>query len=81
MATKEDLQDWVHQALKASGGRGSIVDIAKHIWSNHEADLKRSGNLFFTWQYDMRWAGNVLRRKGIMRASEVSPAGVWELAS
>lgn len=80
MASKEDLQDWVHQALKALGGRGSIVEIAKHIWANREAELRKSGNLFFTWQYDMRWAGNALRRKSIMKSQEVSPVGIWELA-
>jgi len=35
-------------------GETSIVRIAKHIWDCHEADLRASGDLFFTWQYDMR---------------------------
>jgi len=80
MASKEDLQDWVKNALAAAGGGGRLVEVAKHIWSAHESDLRKSGDLFFTWQYDMRWAANQLRRRGIMKPVEHSPTGVWQLA-
>ena len=80
MATKHDLQDWVTSALRDAGGRAALIDVAKRIWKNHETELKASGDLFFTWQYDMRWAANVLRRRGTMKPAEVSPNGVWELA-
>lgn len=79
MATREDLEIWLIDALTALGGRGSIIDVCKHIWMQHEADLKSSGDLFFTWQYDVRWAANRLRRKKVMRSVEESPAHVWEL--
>ena len=81
MATKHDLQDWVRFALRDLGGSASLVAVAKHIWATHESELKSSGDLFFTWQYDMRWAANVLRRRGVMKPAEASPTGVWELAS
>lgn len=62
MADKEDLKLWVIQALKEmQGGAGSVVDICRYIWENHEADLRSSGDLFYTWQYDVRWAGQKLR--------------------
>lgn len=80
MATKQDLQDWVVEALRTNGGRATLVEVAKHIWKSHERDLRSSGDLFYTWQYDMRWAANGLRRRNIMKAAEVSPNGVWELA-
>lgn len=80
MATKEDLQDWVAEAIRSLGGSARLVDVAKHIWNVHESDLRESGNLFFTWQYDMRWAANQLRRKHILKAADISPTGVWELA-
>lgn len=79
MATKHDLSDWVHAALKELGGTGRLVDVAKAIWKNHEAELRASGDLFFTWQYDMRWAATRLRRAGVIRDAEDSPNGVWEL--
>ena len=79
MATKHDLEDWVYEALKNLGGRGRLIEVAKQIWKNHQSDLSSSGDLFYTWQYDMRWAANRLRRSGKMRPAEVSPKGVWEL--
>lgn len=80
MATKHDLQDWVRDALRANGGHARLVEVAKFIWAKHESDLKASGDLLYTWQYDMRWAANVLRTNGIMKPVSSSPTGVWELA-
>ena len=81
MTTKHDVTDWVVGALKELGGRGSLIEVARQIWKSHEPELRSSGDLFFTWQYDMRWSANVLRRKGTMKSAEVSPSGIWELAS
>lgn len=79
MATKHDLQDWVRDALRELGASARLVEVAKIIWRDHEADLRASGNLFYTWQYDMRWAANRLRRAGVMKPAEASPSGVWQL--
>jgi len=76
---KEDLQDWLTESLEANKGRVSIVEVCRHVWENHENELRRSGDLFFTWQYDIRWAAHALRKEGIMRAAELSPKGIWEL--
>lgn len=64
--TKDDLCELVVRALRANGGKARIVDICKYIWENHENDLHHSGDLFFTWQYDMRWAGQKLRDQGVL---------------
>ena len=53
MPTRDDLCEWVIEALRAHNGRARIVAICKHIWEHHERELKRSGDLFYTWQYDM----------------------------
>ena len=79
MATKKDLADWVYDALVFNGGEAKIVDVAKHIWSNHESDLLRSDDLFFTWQYDMRWAAQHLRDTGKCVPTATSQRGVWKL--
>ncbi|MGD2117409.1 MAG: hypothetical protein PVG66_03555 [Chromatiales bacterium] len=79
MATKTDLQGWVENAIKDNGGRAKLIDVARHIWQHHESDLKASGDLFYTWQYDMRWAANQLRTQGILSSAETSPRGVWIL--
>ena len=80
MAIKKDLSPWVARALKELGGRGTIVGVAKIIWREHEPELRKSGDLFFTWQYDMRWAANKLRRSGDIKPVENSPRGIWELS-
>lgn len=79
MATKSDLQIWVRDAIRASGGSAKLVTVARHIWLEHEAELQASGELLYTWQYDMRWAANQLRRAGIMKSVALSPTGIWEL--
>jgi hypothetical protein len=80
MASKLHLEGWVQEALRAHGGQASLIEVAKHIWANHESELKRSGDLLYTWQYDMRWAATNLRKKKVIKASEISPRGLWELA-
>ncbi|MDE3079360.1 MAG: hypothetical protein KGI94_04975 [Paracoccaceae bacterium] len=64
MATKADLEMWVLEAVKKHGGEASVLTVAKEIWANHANELKASGDLFYTWQYDMRWAAQNLRSAG-----------------
>ncbi len=80
MATKEDLSGWLIEALRANNGSASIVEVCKYVWNNYENELRRSGDLFFTWQYDIRWVATRLQNKGILRAAESSSSGIWELA-
>ena len=78
MATKGDLVDWVRAALRDAGGAASILFVAKHIWDHHQTDLKRT-DLFYTWQYDMRWAATELRKRGLMVAAADDRRGKWTL--
>ena len=80
MATKENLQSWIVEALEAKGGSASIVEICKHIWQSHEPELRSSGDLFYTWQYDMRWAGDKLRDSGALQPKSRGDLGPWRLA-
>ncbi|WP_031326568.1 hypothetical protein ACTTAL_13080 [Rhodobacter capsulatus] len=77
MATKSDLVVWVQDALKDHGGIASIVEVARHIWMNHEPDLRASGDMFYTWQYDMRWAAQRLVDKKILDKTTVR--GQWRV--
>ncbi len=79
MAQRADLRDWLLEALNSLGGKSQIVPICQCIWDNHEKDLRESSDLFFTWQYDIRWAATQLRKKGLMKFADESPRGVWEL--
>ncbi len=80
MATKHDLGTWIVDALRAEQGTASLVSICRYVWDHHESDLRASGDLFFTWQYDIRWAATELRHGGVLKPAGVSPVGVWELA-
>jgi hypothetical protein len=49
------------------------------VWKEHKDEPESSGDLFFTWQYDIRWIATQLRKKGVMRAVASSESGIWEL--
>lgn len=67
MATREKLCEWVIEAIRFHGDRAYIIDISKYIWNRYSQELGDSGDLFYTWQYDLRWAGQVLRGKGVLK--------------
>lgn len=82
MATRTNLENWVFEALTRLGGRASIVAVAKSIWEFHGEEIKSSGDLFYTWQYDMRWAAQRLRRDGrLLPIDQQLKRGAWEIAS
>ncbi len=45
-----------------------------------EHELRSSGDLFFTWQYDIRWAAQYLRNIGYLHPVEGDRSAPWELA-
>ena len=77
MATRETLRSWIIEALEELGGEAKQIDIAKVVWRRHENDLRTSGDLFYTWQYDIRWAATLLRKDG--RLSQNPPGKPWSL--
>ena len=81
MATREDLRLWLIECLKAHGGKATIVEVCKCLWENHREDFVAAGDLFYTWQYDVRWAATQLRQAGKIRDAASSPKGVWELTA
>lgn len=81
MATKQDLMPWVVEALTELGASGTVVQVCKVVWRRHELDLRNSGDLFYTWQYDIRWAAQKLRDAGQLKPmGERRPGRPWELA-
>lgn len=74
------LEEWVVEALRDLGGSGRIVDVLKHIWSHHKSEMETSGDMFYTWQYDVRWAVMSLRNTGRARSAAETTRGTWALA-
>lgn len=81
MVGKSELAAWVLEAVESLGGGGTVVEVSREVWRRHEADLRDSGDLFFTWQYDIRWAAQRLRDAGVLMPSDEAPRGVWALAA
>lgn len=77
---KSDLPGVVEDELRALGGSSTILEICKQVWLKYEDELRQSGELFYTWQYDIRWAATTLRKQGIMKGKDDSPRGIWELS-
>lgn len=79
MAIRRDLDDWVVNALAALGGNGTIVDVCRWIWKSKKAELEASGDLLYTWQYDVRWAIKRLRLAKKLRQAKEGPRGTLKL--
>ena len=76
---RQDLPDRLENTIRSIGGKGTIVEICKAFWNKYEKELRISGDLFYTWQYDIRWAATELRKSKKMKSAELSEKGVWEL--
>ena len=55
-------------------------DVCRVFWTHYEDELKASGDILYTWQYDIRWAATDLRKSGIMKDAADCPKGIWSLA-
>ncbi len=76
---RENLQLWVREAIGALGGEARVLEVTKEIWSKHENDLRQAGDAFYTWQYDIRWAADELRRTGNLGLRKEGSRSVWTL--
>lgn len=80
MSDKALLKEWVVEALGELGGQGKVLAVSQVIWRRHEGDLRAAGSLFYTWQYDVRWAAQVLRDEGVLLEAHGRRDGTWALA-
>ena len=77
--TRKDMPLLVRICLEELGGKGTLVDVCRVLWAHYEDELKASGDVLYTWQYDIRWAATDLRKSGIMKDASDCPKGVWAL--
>lgn len=76
---KEDLQILLKNVLNQLGGSAPIMEVFKKFYEMYGKNLDKNDDLFYTWNYDIRWAATELRKKHIMKPINLSPRGVWEL--
>ena len=75
---RSDLPKLLHEALVSLGGNATPIVVFRYFWEKHELILKKSGDIYYTWNYDIRWAATELRKKGIMKP--VYNKSQWELS-
>lgn len=63
MTTRADIKGWVYDAVKDLT-EATPAQAARHIWERHEGELRKAGDLFYTWQYESRWAAQNLQKEG-----------------
>ena len=85
---KEDLPDLLYNIIKKLGGSAIMMEVFREFWNEYDIELQKSGDLFYTWNYDIRWAATELRKQGRMkpagtkknpRGLNESPKGLWEI--
>lgn len=73
------LEDIVVESLKELGGKSHFIPICKWVWKNHEKWIRCSGDMFYIWHYEIRWAATRLRKKGLLAPARRPRDGIWEL--
>jgi len=85
---RNNLPDILHRIIKDLGGSATMMDIFKKFWVLHGKDLNEKDDIFYTWNYDIRWAATELRKQGRMKparsrenmhGANASPTGIWEI--
>ncbi len=72
-----DLKAPILEALHSLGGKAKIADVCRYVWDNYEPDIRASGRYFYVWQYELRWASDMLVKDG--RLKKGVPRGVWKI--
>ena len=81
IANRIDLEDYITEALKELSRSAPIAEVCKVVCDKHGKELKGSGDIFYTWQYDIRWVAHRLRKRHILKQADRVPRGFWELES
>ena len=77
---RKSMTIWIVEALEELEGYGTILEVSKKVWQKHGEEITSSGDAFYTWQYELRWAGDILRKQGVLKPAEESPRRVWKLS-
>ena len=79
---RKDLTEILEEALVSLGGEGRIVEICEYIWNNYNNDLLSSGDIFYTWQYDLRMsAKETLKAQGKVITIKDGTKSIWKLVT
>jgi len=74
---RSDFKPLIIAALQSKGGTASVQQVTKYIWDNHRTQIENDP-IAYSWQYDVRWAGQALKHDGIIELSKPR-RGFWSL--
>lgn len=74
------MAGWVEEAIRELGGSGALLDVCKTVWRNHGDEIQAAGDMFYKWQYEVRWSADILRKEGVLKSADQSKRGIWQLA-
>ena len=80
IVTRENMKKWIIECLQERGGSAWPREVSKYVWDSYEAELRDSGDMLYTWQYDIRWAAQQLRNEGTLKPVNRRRDLPWELA-
>lgn len=76
---RDDLPDLLYNVLDELGGEATAVEAVACFWTRYDEELRESGNLYYTWEFDLEKAVKDLRRDHRMMEAFYSPEDVWAL--
>ena len=74
--TKDDLTNIVLNSLTSTSM--SIIEISKEVFLN--SGLSPADDMFYTYQYDMRWSLMELVKSGVVSRDKVGSRSYYSLA-
>lgn len=88
MIRRNDLPNLLKKVLLNLGGRADMMSIFKEFYRLYGNQLSPDEELFYTWNYDIRWAATRLRKRDEMEPARkkenthgdnIAPKGIWAL--
>ena len=85
---KKDLPKILYSILTDLGGSANMLTVFKEFYRVYGPQIKEDNPLFYTWNYDIRWAATTLRKQGIMapakknensHGEDITAKGIWAL--
>lgn len=69
-------QAWILEAVSASGGSASALDVSRQVWARHRLELEAAGDLLYVWQLELRTAADTMIASGLLATDD----DVWTVA-
>ena len=72
VSTQTPWQSWILDALTASGGSATALQVSRHVWHRRRAELEESGDALYVWQLELRATADAMIASGLLTTSDDS---------